>query len=66
MVKAVVTCGLELKSIEIQEEVVDPGDIEMLQDLVVAAVNAAMAKARETADQEMARLTGGAGLPFRM
>jgi DNA-binding YbaB/EbfC family protein len=66
MVKAVVTCGLELRSIEIEKEVVDPDDVEMLQDLVVAAVNAAMAKARETADQEMARVTGGAGLPFKM
>ncbi|NLA60728.1 MAG: YbaB/EbfC family nucleoid-associated protein, partial [Firmicutes bacterium] len=43
-----------------------PDDVEMLQDLVVAAVNAAMAKARETADQEMARVTGGAGLPVKM
>ncbi|HHX28766.1 MAG: YbaB/EbfC family nucleoid-associated protein [Bacillota bacterium] len=66
MVKATVTCSLDLKSIEIQKEVVDPDDVEMLQDLVVAAVNAAVAKARETADQEMARVTGGAGLPFKM
>jgi DNA-binding YbaB/EbfC family protein len=66
VVKAIVTCGLDLKSIEIQKEVVDPDDVEMLQDLIVAAVNAAVAKARETADQEMAKLTGGAGLPFKM
>jgi DNA-binding YbaB/EbfC family protein len=66
VVKAIVTCGLDLKSIEIRKEVVDPDDVEMLQDLIVAAVNAAVAKARETADQEMAKLTGGAGLPFKM
>lgn len=66
MVKAVVTCGMEVKSIEIQKEVVDPDDVEMLQDLVVAAVNAAIAKARETADQEMAKVTGSANLPFKM
>ena len=66
MVKAVVTCGMEVKSIEIQKEVVDPDDVEMLQDLVVAAVNAAISKARETADQEMARVTGTANLPFKM
>ncbi len=65
MVKAIVTCSLDLKSIEIQKEVVDPDDVEMLQDLIVAAVNAAVAKARETADQEMSKVTGGAGLPFR-
>ncbi len=66
MVKAVVTCGMEVKSIEIQKEVVDPDDVEMLQDPVVAAVNAAISKARETADQEMARVTGTANLPFKM
>lgn len=65
MVKAVMTCGMELKSIEIQKEVLDPEDIEMLQDLVVAAVNAAISKARETADQELARVTGAANLPFK-
>jgi len=65
MVKAVVTCGMEVKSIEIQKEVVDPEDVEMLQDLIVAAVNAAIAKAQETAKDEMAKVTGGAGMPFR-
>jgi len=66
VVKAVVTCGLELKAIEIDREIVDPEDVEMLQDLIVAAVNAAMAKARETAEQEMAKVTGMPGMPFKM
>jgi len=65
MVKAVVTCGYEVKTVHIEPEVVDPEEIEMLQDLVVAAVNAALAKAKELSEREMAKATGGAGLPFR-
>jgi len=65
MVKAIVTCGMEVKSVEIQKEVVDPDDVEMLQDLVVAAVNAALSKARETAEAEMARVTGGVNMPLK-
>ncbi len=64
MVKAVITCGMNLRSIEIDKEVVDPDDIEMLQDLVVAAVNAAIAKAQETSNEEMARVTPK--MPFGM
>ncbi|QUL97872.1 MAG: YbaB/EbfC family nucleoid-associated protein [Candidatus Fermentithermobacillus carboniphilus] len=63
MVKATVTCSMELKSIEIKKEVVDPDDVEMLQDLIVAAVNAAIAKARETAQEEMSKVTGGLSIP---
>lgn len=63
MVKAVVTCANEVKSIEIQKEVVDPDDVEMLQDLIVAAVNAALAAAREKSQSEMAKVTGGIGFP---
>jgi len=66
MVKATITCGMELKSIEIQKEVVDPDDVDMLQDLVVAAVNEAIRKARETSKEEMAKVTGTAGMPFKM
>ena len=65
MVKAVVTCGNEVKSVEIAPEVVDPDDIEMLQDLVVAALNAALAKAKETSQDEMGKVTGGMGMPGR-
>ncbi|HHW19189.1 MAG TPA: YbaB/EbfC family nucleoid-associated protein [Firmicutes bacterium] len=63
MVKATVTCSMELKSLEIKKEVVDPDDVEMLQDLIVAAVNAAIAKARETAQEEMSKVTGGLSIP---
>jgi len=66
MVKAVITCGMQLKSIEIQKEVVDPDDVEMLQDLVVAAVNAAIATAQETAKEEMTKVTGAPNMPFKL
>ncbi len=65
MVKAVITCGMELKSIEIQKEVVDPEDVEMLQDLIVAAVNAAIAEAQKTSNEEMAKATGAPNMPFK-
>ncbi len=62
-VTAVVTGRQELLSITIEPGVVDPADVEMLQDLVVAAVNDALRRARETAEQKMARVTGGLRLP---
>jgi DNA-binding YbaB/EbfC family protein len=64
MVKATVSCSLELKSIEIDKEVVDPDDVEMLQDLITAAVNAAISNAQATARDEMAKVTGGLNMPF--
>ena len=48
---------------EIKPEVVDPEDVEMLADLVAAAVNEAIRQAVETSETEMAKITGGAGLP---
>ncbi len=65
MVKAVVTCSFEIKSIEISPEVVDPEDIEMLEDLIVAALNAAMTTAKEVSQQEMAKVTGGLNMPTK-
>lgn len=62
-VTAVVTGRHELLSISIDPGVVDPADVEMLQDLVTAAVNDALRQARETAEQKMARVTGGLRLP---
>jgi len=62
-VTAVVTGRQELLSINIDPGVVDPADVEMLQDLVTAAVNDALRRARETAEQKMARVTGGLRLP---
>jgi DNA-binding YbaB/EbfC family protein len=62
MVKAVVTGTGELQSITIAPEVVDPDDIEMLEDLVVAAVTEAMRLAQEKAAKRMASLTAGLDL----
>lgn len=54
----------EIKEIKIKPEVVDPEDVEMLQDLVVAAVNEALRKAEEMAGKEMSRITGSMGGAF--
>ncbi len=62
-VKAVVTGRQELVSVTIDPGVVDPADVEMLQDLVVVAVNEALGTARRTAEQKMAAVTGGLRLP---
>ena len=59
MVKVVATGKREIRSIEISPEVVDPGDIEMLQDLTLAAVNEALHKAEELATAEMSKIAGG-------
>jgi DNA-binding YbaB/EbfC family protein len=61
MVRAVVTGRPELVEIEISSDVVDPDDIEMLQDLVVAAVRQAMDEAVQTSSDELGGLTGGLG-----
>lgn len=61
MVTAIVNGGMELVDVKIDPEVIDPEDPEMLEDLIIAAVNEAMAKANEMAQREMAKLTGGLG-----
>jgi len=53
----------EVLAIKIKPEAVDPDDLEMLEDLVQSAVNAALTKAQEVADREMGKLTGGLNLP---
>ena len=53
----------ELIDIQIKPEVVDPDDVEMLQDLIVAAVNEALRKAEEMAAKEMGKVTGGMNIP---
>ena len=63
MVKAVVTGKKELKSITIAPEAADPDDIEMLQDLILAAVNEALRGVDQMTEGEMGKLTGGLGLP---
>ncbi|MBR3077297.1 MAG: YbaB/EbfC family nucleoid-associated protein [Oscillospiraceae bacterium] len=62
MVKAVVNGKHTLLSIEINPEAVDPDDVEMLQDMVVAAVNEAMRKAETEASATMSKLTGSLNL----
>ena len=53
----------EIQSITIAKDVVDPNDVAMLQDLVLAAVQQALAKSKELAAKEMGKLTQGMGLP---
>ena len=63
MVTVVANGRQEVLSIKIDASVVDPKDIEMLQDLVTAAVNEALRKSQDLMKEEMARLTAGMGLP---
>ena len=63
MVKAVVTGGKMLKEITIHPEAVDPNDIEMLQDLIIIAVNEALRKSEEMVNAEMGKVTSGLKLP---
>ncbi|MBQ9979518.1 MAG: YbaB/EbfC family nucleoid-associated protein [Oscillospiraceae bacterium] len=62
MVTAVVSGKRTVTSISIEPDAVDPDDIEMLEDLVVAAVNAALAAAEEDSAKSMSKLTGGLNL----
>jgi DNA-binding YbaB/EbfC family protein len=59
MVVATVTGGLELKALKIDPQCFDPKDPSMLQDLVIAAVNQALAKAQEMVKEEVQRVAGG-------
>ncbi len=63
MVKVVANGAQKIESIELEKEVVDPEDIEMLQDLILAAVNDALKKSQEMVSTEMNKLTGGMKLP---
>lgn len=63
MVNAVVSGRHELVSLKIEKDVVNPEDVEMLQDLIVAAVNEGIRKAQEMAAAEMAKITGGLNIP---
>ena len=64
VVSATVSGKKELVSVAIDPEAVDPDDVEMLQDLIVAAVNEAIRKASDDAASQMSKLTGGLNLPF--
>lgn len=59
MVNVSATADMKLTSIEIDPEAVDPDDVAMLEDLVLTAVNAALAKANEAANSQVAGITGG-------
>jgi nucleoid-associated protein EbfC len=63
MVTARATGNGQLLGIEINPDVVDPDDVEMLQDMVTAAVHEALRAAKELEEQTMGELTGGLGLP---
>lgn len=58
-----ITGKLEIKSIDIQPDIVDPDDIETLSDVLVAAVNEAIKKVNETNTEEMSKVTGSLSLP---
>ncbi len=64
MVKAVVSGKKELLRLEINPEAVDPEDVEMLSDMVIAAVNEATRKAEESMSEGMSKITGGMNLGF--
>lgn len=63
MVKVVANGAQKIESIVLEKEVVSPEDVEMLQDLVLAAVNDALRKSQEMVSSEMGKLTGGMKIP---
>ena len=63
MVTVVATGDQQIKSIRFEPEIIDPEDLEMLQDLTVAAVNDALGKSKEMVQQEISGLAGGLNLP---
>lgn len=66
MVTAVANGKQQVVSLKIEKEVVDPEDIEMLQDLVMAAVNEALKQSQDMMQEEMGKITGGFNLPGLM
>ncbi len=64
VVEVTVSGKRELLKVKLSEEVVDPDDIETLEDLVMAATNEALRQVEEASSAAMGQLTGGAGLPF--
>jgi nucleoid-associated protein EbfC len=63
MIKVVANGRNQVVSIRIEKEVVNPEDVEMLQDLILAAVNDALSKSQEMVAAQMSKLTGGLNLP---
>lgn len=66
MVKVVASGKQQIVSVRIEKEVVDPEDVDMLQDLVMAAANDALNKSQEMVSSEMSKLTGGMNIPGLM
>lgn len=62
-IKVIITGKKEIKEIKINPEVVDPDDVEMLEDLVLTAVNEAIRQAEEMVSSEMNKITGGINMP---
>lgn len=63
VIRVVANCQQEIREIKIEPDAVDPDDVEMLEDLVLAAVNEALRKAQERATDEMQKVTGGMNIP---
>ena len=63
VVTVVATGGQEIRAITIKPEAIDPDDVEMLQDMLLSAVNEALQKGKALAEERMGALTGGMGLP---
>lgn len=63
MVKVVANGKQQIVAIQVEKEVVDPEDVDMLQDLILAAVNDALTQSQEMVSTEMAKLTGGMSIP---
>ena len=66
MVRATANGRQQITALAIDREVVDPEDVEMLQDLIIAAVNDALSRSQEMMSAEMSKLTGGMNIPGLM
>jgi len=66
VVKVVARCDQTVASIKIDPQAVNPSDVSMLEDMVLAAVNQALSQAKEIANGEMGKLTAGIGIPGLM
>ena len=66
MIRVVANGRQQIVSIRIEKEVVNPDDVDMLQDLILAAVNDALTKSQEMVASEMSKLTGGLNIPGLM
>ena len=66
MIKVVATADLRVKSITIDPEALDPDDVEMLQDMVLTAVNDALESAQDAASRQVSSVTGGLSIPGLM